>query len=360
MICKEESQQNRWAYIDALRVVAIFAVLLVHTDVASYYSKTSNIIEQIISLILGLFSRIGVPLFFMISGALLLKKEESYKVILTKRVFRYIIVLLVFSFVQYVFLGGDPNSNTYSGWKDKSLEIISHNGLISYFVTFFKSIWSKPIIAQYWFLYSYIDFLLLLPLLRRISKNSDSNLIRYIVLGSLIVNGVLPELQTIFGMGKINLNNSAFQVIVVYPLVGDYIANNELKFCKTVQYYVKLIAAFFVCNILLFLLEYRVFGLQYFRPDNFTIVYVILLFVIFKKFNNCFEKKRTILYISSAAFGIYLTEFILHALHYDLYIWYAKYIPYMLAICIRNIISIIIGTVIFNIIKKGKLFKKFI
>ena len=149
MICKEESQQNRWAYIDALRVVAIFAVLLVHTDVASYYSKTSNIIEQIISLILGLFSRVGVPLFFMISGALLLKKEESYKVILTRRVFRYIIVLLVFSFVQYVFLGGDPNSNTYCGWKDKSLEIISHNGLISYFVTFFKSIWSKPIIAQY-------------------------------------------------------------------------------------------------------------------------------------------------------------------------------------------------------------------
>ena len=103
LICKEESQQNRWAYIDALRVVAIFAVLLVHTDVASYYSKTSNIIEQIISLILGLFSRIGVPLFFMISGALLMKKEESYKVILTKRVFRYIIVLLVFSLFNTYF-----------------------------------------------------------------------------------------------------------------------------------------------------------------------------------------------------------------------------------------------------------------
>lgn len=39
LICKEESQQNRRAYIDALRVVAIFDVLLVHTDVASYYKN---------------------------------------------------------------------------------------------------------------------------------------------------------------------------------------------------------------------------------------------------------------------------------------------------------------------------------
>lgn len=201
----------------------------------------------------------------MISGALLMKKEESYKVILTKRVFRYIIVLLVFSFVQYIFLGGDPNSNTYSGWKDKSLVSISHNGLISYFVTFFMSIWSKPIIA-----------------------------------------------------------------------------------------------AFFVCNVFMFPLEYRVFGLQYFRPDNFIIVYVILLFVIFKKFNNCFEKKKIILYISSATFGIYLTEFILHAIHYDLYIWYAKYLPYMLAVCIRNSITILIGTLVFVIIKRIRFVSKFI
>ena len=47
-------------------------------------------------------TRINVPLFFMISGALLLGKEETYEVVLKKRVPRICLDILIFEGILYV------------------------------------------------------------------------------------------------------------------------------------------------------------------------------------------------------------------------------------------------------------------
>lgn len=64
--------KKRFNYIDLLRALAIFAVLLVHSHVAKYYAETGNVFAQFVSVTLGMIAGLGVPLFFMISGALLL------------------------------------------------------------------------------------------------------------------------------------------------------------------------------------------------------------------------------------------------------------------------------------------------
>lgn len=43
----------------------------------------------------------AVPVFFMVTGALLLHKEEPLLLVLQKRVFRFLIVLLLIAVVQY-------------------------------------------------------------------------------------------------------------------------------------------------------------------------------------------------------------------------------------------------------------------
>lgn len=63
--------KNRWVWVDAARVLAIYLVIVVHTS--------AN---------LPIFSRLGVPLFVMLSGAMLLTKNESYSDFWSKRLLR--------------------------------------------------------------------------------------------------------------------------------------------------------------------------------------------------------------------------------------------------------------------------------
>lgn len=355
----EKYEEKRIGYIDALRSLAIFAVLLVHSHVANYYTETIRLDEQIISILLGQLSSLGVPLFFMISGALLLNKEENYKGIF-KRVFRFVVVLVTFSFIQYIFLGGEPTLGTYEGWRHRIISCFWEKGWLDFLTYFFSYIWSKQIITEYWYLYFYIDFLLFLPILRKVCKNLDKQLMIYMGMGLLLVKGIIPECEKILGLDEINIHFSAFQYIVAYPIIGNYLGNYDIEIKHSIKHYIKLLVVFFCINMLLFLVEYNVYGYQFFRPDKFIVIYAILVFAIFKEKDINRNNNSILTATSSAAFGIYLLEYVLHAIHRSLYENYATYLPFMLAICIRNAISIMLGVVIFGLIKRIKIVRKFL
>ena len=63
---------------DVIRIVAIFAVVMVH--VVSIYLRRAPVdsVEFITANVWGSLARIGVPMFVMLSGALLLNEERSY------------------------------------------------------------------------------------------------------------------------------------------------------------------------------------------------------------------------------------------------------------------------------------------
>ena len=83
--------KNKTIYIEVLRTVSIFLVIFNHTrglgnnlysyvlpDTFSYWG----------SLALSIFCKVAVPIFFMISGGMLLGKEESIRELFQKRIFR--------------------------------------------------------------------------------------------------------------------------------------------------------------------------------------------------------------------------------------------------------------------------------
>lgn len=93
-------RQERVVYLDAMRIIAIFFVLFNHSSEYSLY-QTSGGPEQWIYMFIAIVTRINVPLFLMISGTLLLDKEESYKLLLGKRVLRFSLVIVLFEFGLY-------------------------------------------------------------------------------------------------------------------------------------------------------------------------------------------------------------------------------------------------------------------
>lgn len=76
----------RKAYIDFVKIIAIFLVLLNHTDNRGFLIASQRVDSAFYPFYLcnAVLIKVAVPLFFMASGALLLAKEETIKSILTK------------------------------------------------------------------------------------------------------------------------------------------------------------------------------------------------------------------------------------------------------------------------------------
>ena len=89
---------TREVYLDMIRIVAVFLVIFTHTgDIGSklYVFGDYGTLRNAIYIMADIIRCINVPLFFMVSGALLLGKKEAYKTLLKKRVLRYAIVFIL-------------------------------------------------------------------------------------------------------------------------------------------------------------------------------------------------------------------------------------------------------------------------
>ena len=101
MVEIERVEKRRKLNLDVLRIVACFLVIVNHTDNKMLLSLTPSK-SWFVSAFIFYICKVAVPLFIMISGAVLLGKEESYKDLYKKRVLKTVLVILIFSFVYYI------------------------------------------------------------------------------------------------------------------------------------------------------------------------------------------------------------------------------------------------------------------
>ena len=172
---EKEFQPVQW--VDFARLIAAFLVVLAHIegwgagpDWASFFFYT--------------ISRIGVPFFFLMSGYLLLSKEEDVSVFLKKRALRIAIPFLVWS-VLYDLLYSRPFE----------VDGVTFEGVLRMFVRILRG----PRGGHLWFVYSLLGLYLLTPILRVfVSKAKPSELYYFIGLWFLaapilyIVEGLTP------------------------------------------------------------------------------------------------------------------------------------------------------------------------
>ncbi len=96
---------NRILWVDVIKVFSIFAVLFLHSaapildayaQIEMDYWDIGNIYDASV--------RMAVPLFFMLTGTLLLNsKEESLSIFFKKRLFKVVIPLIAWSFIYILF-----------------------------------------------------------------------------------------------------------------------------------------------------------------------------------------------------------------------------------------------------------------
>lgn len=105
-----QSSENRIVYLDLLRLIATFAVVLLHVSCGGFLSFTGDT-NYYVSLVYDGLTRWCVPVFVMISGALFLRPEKTVtlKGLYGKSIGRLVICYVLWSLIYYLLFSFDGN-----------------------------------------------------------------------------------------------------------------------------------------------------------------------------------------------------------------------------------------------------------
>lgn len=292
---------------DVLRVIAMIMVIIIH--VSNVYTRSYNFIDTnsyLVSLIFNTISRISVPIFFMISGALLLDRSFDFKKY-KKRIFKIILLIVVWDILyliwEYYFLGV-----TY----DKLYKLIL-----------------EPYRAHLWFLYTIVILYVIQPLLKLILDKLNKPLkivlfIIWLLLSTIsMYNLSIANIFTIF-------SNIGFFILGKY--LYDYVSNDKRNNKKYTFIMVLLLIISFVESVYLNYTASLKFNMFYNLFFAYRTPFIILAsFIVFKLvYIYCHNKKPKdiILLGSDLSLGVYL----IHGMFLDVT---TKYVDY------KNVIPII-------------------
>lgn len=307
-------KQNRIVFIDFLRIFACFCVLFIHSPgnlLCLEYGLNSPRfwIYQVLSIV----SRSGVPIFFMISGAVLINKEEGIKDTWKNRIPRIFAILLIFSAAAYI----------GSAAVDRDFSIS----------TFFMKLYSSYTNVAYWYLDAYIALLVSLPFIKAIARNITEEQFFYMILVVFVFYELRKAGEYFFFNGNLSVNpnfvpNWMFASIVLYPCLGYFITYkldiNKLQGKQWILYLSSIL-----CIILSSLLSAYYLSINV-EPQPaavgnihkcFEMVLSLNIFLGAKLYFETRELsvkvKNNIIFVASYTFGIYLVHmFILKLLQF--------------------------------------------
>lgn len=163
---------ERVSFIETLRVIACFFVIVNHT-VMPGFTSTQPSPTWFCSLIWFFCCKTAVPVFVMITGAVLLKKTDTARKAFG-RVYRIFVVFILGSAVYYFY------------FKRAYEEPVSIGGFLR---QFFSGI---PITNAYWYFYLYLALLCIMPLLQKMAAALSQKEILWLLALSL---GLLGGMQ---------------------------------------------------------------------------------------------------------------------------------------------------------------------
>lgn len=202
---------NRIYYLDVLRVIACLAVVMIHSS-SQYVSRDFGSLNFWVANICDGLSRIGVPLFVMISGAVMLDENYSYT---AKKLINHIKKMIVF----FVFWSG-----IYCIIFQVIDKIINH-----------KAIRISDIMGSFvrghfhlWYVYLIIGLYLIVPLLRLWVKRENKKYVEYFIILSVIFTFLVPQIISLCS----NFTNilEPLSVIIEKKLYLEYVGGYTAYF----------------------------------------------------------------------------------------------------------------------------------
>lgn len=301
-------KKQRIAYYDILRALAIISVIVLHVFRIWPHAEIMNF--RIFSL--RQIFIFAVPMFLMISGALLLNRDIELKDFFKRRFIRiinpYILYVIIYSAVLFFIM------STFTGF----------GGISEYL--------SKVPLEFGWYFWLIFGVYLALPVINKFIQYSSKREIEYFIL-VLLIGSIFYQITYVFKITHfINLN--LFVSPIAYLVLGYYLSSHEFKMSNKKIATLSLLV-FIVVSFIKVLAENGLFSMSYINGYAFAssdvvtsyldlgfsaIVQTSALFLFFRylyevkdgfyvKVRNIFENniiKRAYTSISKASYGMYL------------------------------------------------------
>ena len=322
--------ERRKIYIDILRIAACFLVIANHTnyvynEAAVHFSQVP-LYESVLATTYLALCKCAVTIFLMISGCLLLGRQDDYVTAL-KRVLRIAIVIVVFS-VPYYIVGDFEHS----------------------FYDFYLVVGRANVTTAYWYLYLYAGILVMMPILQRMVKGFAQKDYLYFFVFSIF-------LCTFSFFTEFNMNFklplfSAFIGIVVLGYYLDQFVVFPRKWFGVLMISVELVFVFLILVTLYKMKAGADYAATLLEYDNIFYIFVSAgIFFLVKGYceRTFSERMSTVLRrIALDTFGIYLCA--------DMFIHYLK--PYfevyqhMIAVIVLDILVFLGGLAITELLRR--------
>ena len=272
--------KTKYYYIDFLRLFSMFAVVFLHTVADLLRTEYGTLLWHFSNVATSLFTA-SVPVFFMISGAMLLSNKTSGEVdgLFKKRIKKIFIPFLFWSFfaIAYYFL----TEYLYYG-------TLNFSG-IAYRVKHFLS---EPVTIHLWFMYALIPIYIILPFIKVLIDNINKKQTIYMfviwfvcsVMITTLVN-LLPDTFKVFFAVNSSFNLNIIGGFLGFFILGYYLHNKDFKI-KIKNLILLIFADVFVIafGTYVYYLKYEMYfeGFKVYG-GIFTVILSVLLFLLFKE-----------------------------------------------------------------------------
>ncbi|MGM9946347.1 MAG: acyltransferase [Lysinibacillus sp.] len=286
-------------YMDYLRTIAIIGVLSIHAAApyATMYQKIDFSMWEA-GIIYNSLSRWCVPIFFMISGALLLgKKEESLKEFFSKRANKILIPFVFWSVIYYL-------------WRVWYI----YKSAASF--TEFKQLFlNANVYYHLWYFYALIGIYLLVPMFNVFCRYASQQIVGYTVAMYLLFFGVFRYYSFLVPNKLVNYFplTEFIGIILLGFYLGKFDQSKRMRIIIYIAGIIGAIATILRTNALTIDQgQFSSYAFGYATPN--VLAMSIALFVFFKYFimkrqqNEQFAPSKLLQRISFTSFGIYLVH----------------------------------------------------
>lgn len=283
-----------WA--DIVRILAIYFIIVIHVITVNTSISTDFILLIELTLI-----HTCVPLFVMLSGALLLGKKESYQTFFRKRIFRVFLPWLTWTGIFTIISVAYKNNYSLS------------NILHTFHIIFFPFFWFLPMLFALY---------MLTPALRIFVQRAKTRDILFLIILWFLGTSIIPYVRNTEAFPIVVDNGILRQVVeyIGYFLLGFWMIKLPLQ-----KKHLRLLVILFFSGILFTIgVSYfqamgnsgKVVGNFYdYRAPGIVLVTAALFGMIYlteKYFQRAFNAhgKKAIVAVSNASFGIYFIHYL--------------------------------------------------
>lgn len=321
---------------DFLRAISTIAIITIHVSDGVFWGTSDFSFQWWYGIIIQGIVRIALPIFFMLSGALILNgKDEDILSFYKKKVIRVVVPLFVYSYIYIIIYN-------YKG------SIFHNYNIIKAFFDIIKG----PVFYHLWFVYSILGIYIIAPFIKVMIKNLSDKLLTFLILILIIIRiakTYLPIFNLYLGIDNIVFDNWILYFILGYLLCKKYIIE------KRKYIYLLGVISYIMTIIIQRFIPKANSNIYDFAP---TMIFMSsAIFLLFNNDINYIKENKYIKVISNYSYSIYLIHaFVLAYIVSDSIgigaLTVNPVIGTMLTVSITLIISIVIALIIDNTVIK--------